>query len=164
MKIQNTKSIKTNAIKLIALAMLLTATVFAGGAAAQTTEDISKSTGMFGITRNQTARLNVVNLGKTGVGTPDTTVLLSFIDGDGNVLSQKLCVLGAGKSARLDIKWRDVPTQGNRAQLRAVVRFVGTPDTRTYMWTPTLEVFDNESGETRLLIPALQKVQITGVE
>jgi hypothetical protein len=27
------------------------------------------------------------------------------------------------------------------------------------MWTPILEVFDNESGETRFLLPALQKVQ-----
>jgi len=153
-----------NAIKLFALAMLLTATVFAGGAAAQTNEDISKSTGMFAITRNQTARLNVVNLGKEGAGLSYITVLLAFVDGDGNVLSQKVYVLGTGKAARLDLKWREVPTQGNRAQLRAVVRSVGTPDTRTYMWTPTLEVFDNESGETRLLIPTFQKVQITGVE
>lgn len=97
MKIQNTKLIKMNAMKLVALAMFLTATVFAGGAAAQANSDISKSTGMFGITRNQTARLNVVRLGDGSIDSPDIRILLSFVDGDGNVVSQKVYELGSGR-------------------------------------------------------------------
>jgi hypothetical protein len=124
---------------------------------------IVASTGQFGITQNQTARLNVFNGGKDDPGDDDDKVELSFVDGDGNILSQKVYELEEGKSAFLDLKGGELPRTGtNRTQMRAMVRYVGTPDTRTYMWTPTLEVFDNESGETRFLLPAVQKVQKVG--
>ncbi len=168
MKIQNTKSmkIKNNAMKLFAMAILLTATVFTGAASAQTTANISRSTGMFGITQNQTARLSVVRDDPFFRDDPFLRVELSFVDGEGNILSQKVYDLGAGKAAFWDLKGRDVVGRsGNRAQIRAILRFIGTPDTRQVEnCIPTLEVIDNQSGETRFLLPAVQKVQISTVE
>ena len=163
MKVQNTKTMnmKNNAMKLFALAILLTATVFTGAVSAQTTANISRSTGMFGITQNQTARLNVVRDDPFFQDDPFLRVELSFVDGEGNILSQQVYNIEAGKAAFLDLKGSDViGRSGNRAQMRAVVKFVGTPDTRLVEnCIPTLEVFDNESGETRFLLPAVQKVQ-----
>jgi hypothetical protein len=126
-----------------------------------TRDDPFFRTGMFGITQNQTARLNIFNGGSGEPGDDDDRVELSFVDGDGNILSQKVYEIGAGKSAFLDFKGSEiVGRDSKRSQVRVVVRFVGTPDTRLAgNCIPTLEVFDNESGETRFLLPAVQKVQ-----
>jgi hypothetical protein len=116
-------------------------------------------TGMFGITQNQTARINVANP-DDGSFVPCVRVEVTFADGDGNTLSQKVYDIEAGKAASLDLKGSEIAGRDSkRAQVHATVRFIGTPDTRTYMWTPILEVFDNESGETRFILPAVQKVQ-----
>ncbi len=162
-----------NRLKMMALIALITVGVNWGAtmvsAQTQTTglnkvEDMNRDdpffhTGMFGITQNQTARLNVANL-DDGSFVPCIRIELSFVDRDGNILSQKVYEIDSGKSAFLDLRGSEiVGRDSKRAQLRAVVRFVGTPDTRTYMWTPTLEVIDNESGETRFVVPAVQKVQ-----
>lgn len=121
---------------------------------------VTESTGMFGITANQTARFNVFNGGSGDPGDDDDKIELLFVDVDGKILAQKVYELGAGKAAFLDLRAADLPRQDTvRTQMRAMVRYVGTPDTRTYMWAPTLEVFDNNSGETRFLLPAVQKVQ-----
>ena len=149
-------------LKSIAVLTLLTiGTAWAQNPASEAIKpQIVELTGMFGITQNQTARLNVFNGGSGDPGDDDDKIELSFVDGDGNILSQKVYELGAGKSAFLDIRGVEVPrTTTNRTQMRGIVRYVGTPDTRTYMWTPTLEVFDNRTGETRFLLPAVQKVQ-----
>ena len=122
---------------------------------------VVESTGMFGITQYQTARFSVFNGGSGDPGDDDDRrVELLFVDGAGNILSQKVYELGTGKAAFFDLRGSDLPrTDTKRTQLRAMVRYVGTPDTRTYMWAPTLEVFDTDSGETRFLLPAVQKVQ-----
>jgi hypothetical protein len=156
---------RNSAMQLIALiAIVMTAGVWgATSASAQASDSRFYSpTGMFGITQNQTARINVTRDDPFFQGDPgddDDKVELTFVDGDGNILSQKVYELAAGKSAFLDLRGSDLPrTETRRTQIRAMVRYIGTPDTRTYMWTPTVEVFDNESGETRFLVPAVQKV------
>ena len=166
MKIQNTNlaKIQNKALTLFVFTMLVTAgTVLSAiNANAQASDEISyRSTGMFGITQNQTARLNVVLDDPFLRDDPFFQVELSFVDGEGNILSQKVYDIEAGKAAFLDLKGRDILGQSrNRAQMRAVVRFVGTPDTLpAENCIPTLEVFDSESGETRFLLPAVQKVQ-----
>ncbi len=156
---------KNNAIKLFAMAILLTATVFTGSAAAQSL-NFTRTTGMFGITQNQTARLNVVRDDPFFIDDPFLRVELSIVDGDGNILAQKVLDLGAGKATYLDLRGRDIMSRStNRVQLRAIVKFIGTPDTRlAENAIPTLEVIDNQTGETRFLLPAVQKVQVLGVE
>lgn len=116
-------------------------------------------TGMFGITQNQTARLSLANA-DDGSFVPCIRVELSFVDSEGKILSQKVYDVEAGKSAFLDLRGDEIVRRSSsRSQIRAVFRFVGTPDTRLYMWLPTVEVFDNESGETRFVLSAEQKVQ-----
>ena len=155
--------IKKQTLKLAALAILVTATIFTGAASAQTAATVSRSTGMFGITTNQTARLNVVRDDPFFRDDPFLRIELLIVDTEGNILAQKVLDLGAGKGTYLDLRGRDVISRG-RVQLRAIVRFVGTPDTRVVENAiPTLEVIDNQTGETRFLLPAVQKVQILGV-
>jgi len=156
--------IKQRTLKLAGLAILVTATIFAGAASAQTATTMSRSTGMFGITTSQTARLNVVRDDPFFRDDPFLRIELLMVDGDGNVLAQKVIDLGAGKATQLDLRGRDVIGRG-RAQMRAIVRFVGTPDTRLVENAiPTLEIIDNQTGETRMLLPAVQKVQVLGAE
>ena len=168
MKLQNTNllTIRKRVLKLVALAILVTTGTLMSATDASAAFDAYRSTGMFGITQNQTARLSVVRDDPFFRDNPFFRVELSFVDGDGNILSQKVYELGAGKAAFLDLKGRDaVGRAGSRVQMRAVVRFVGTPDTRqAENCIPTLEVFDNETRETRLLLPAVQKLQIPTIE
>jgi hypothetical protein len=153
---------RNSAMKLIALvAIVMTGALWgATGASALREVGLAAHVGMVGITAGQTARLNVFRDDPFFSDNPFFRVELSFVDGDGNILAQKVIDLDSGKSAFLDLKGSEVPPRDtNRTQIRGVVRFVGTPDTRTYMWTPTLEVIDSASGETRFLVPAVQKVQ-----
>lgn len=153
---------RNSAMKLIALVAIVTTGAVWGATSASAIKEVDPAAqfGMVGVTAGQTARLNVFRDDPFFQDDPFFRVELSFVDGDGNILSQKVIDLDSGKSAFLDLKGSDVPPRDtNRTQVRGVVKFVGTPDTRTYMWTPTLEVFDNESGETRFLVPAVQKVQ-----
>ena len=165
MEINKSKQIRNRALNLLALALLVLATVFQS-ASAQTRTTLSRSTGMIGITSNQTARINVVRDDPFFFDDPFLRVELSFVDSDGNILAQKVYEVGAGKAAFLDLNGRDVVGSGlNRLQLRAVVKFVGTPDTLpAENCIPTLEVIDNNTGETRFLLPAVQKVQAPVIE
>ncbi len=147
-------------LKLIALVALVTAGAVWGAPSASAALNLTESTGMFAITRTQTARINLVNL-EDRAFVPCIRVEMVFIDGDGNILSQKVYEIDSGKSAFLDLRGSEIiGREGSRANLRAEVRFVGTPDTRaSENCIPTIEIFDNESGETRFLLPAVQKVQ-----
>ena len=143
-----------NAVKLIALAAIVIAGTF-WSAGVSASSELLRSTGMFGITMGQTARLNIYFVDDAA-----TRVELSFVDGDGSILSQKVIDSLSLKSGFLYLRGVDLPpTHSNRIQVRAVVRFIGTPDVRIAEdCISTLEVFDNESGETRFLVPAVQKV------
>ena len=165
MEINKSKQIRNRALNVLTLALLVMATVFQS-ASAQTRTTLSRSTGMIGITSNQTARINVVRDDPFFFDDPFLRVELLFVDSDGNILAQKVYEVGAGKATFLDLNGRDVVGSGlNRLQLRAVVKFVGTPDTRqAENCIPTLEVIDNNTGETRFLLPAVQKVQAPVIE
>src|SRR5215211_3158415 len=161
MEINKSKQIRNRALNVLALALLVMATIFQS-ASAQTNTSLFRSTGMIGITSNQTARINVVRDDPFFRDDPFLRVELSFVDSDGNILAQKVYDVGAGKAAFLDVNGREALGSGvNRLQLRAVVKFVGTPDTlQAENCIPTLEVIDNDTGETRFLLPAVQKVQV----
>jgi hypothetical protein len=151
-------------MKLMILIALVTLGVAWGAtrASALKTADPIAQFGMVSLTRGQTARINVFRDDPFFRDNPFLRIELSFVDDDGNLLLQKVIDLGEGKSAFLELKGSEVPPRDTtHTQIRGVVRFVGTPDTRLYMWTPTLEVFDNESGETGFLVPVVQKVQLS---
>jgi hypothetical protein len=151
---------RNRVLKLIAVVAMVTAGAVWGATSASAALNFTRSTGMFGISQTQTARINLVNL-EDGAFVPCVRVEMVFVDGDGSILAQKVYEVDAGKSAFFDLRGSEIIGRGsNRAQIRAEVRFVGTPDTRlSDNCIPTVEIFDNESGETRFLLPAVQKVQ-----
>lgn len=121
----------------------------------------SRATQWFAIQSTQTARLRVTSLQEVNRDDPFFRLELSFVDRKGKVISQKIHTLNRESAGLLDLKGSDLlPQAGNNVQLRAIVRFVGTPDTRIAdRYTATLEVFDNQSGEIRFSLPLSQKVQ-----
>jgi hypothetical protein len=128
------------------------------------------SFGMLGISTGQTARLNVVNAIPVG---PPQQVTLMFVDANGrpfiNAAGQLLSssvLLGPGQSAYLDLNGDNIPIgppniPGGppsipvgppiRVQFRALI-----PDCEGCnrgLVVPTLEMFDNASGKTTLVMP-----------
>ncbi|HMG32621.1 MAG TPA: hypothetical protein VKM94_01685 [Blastocatellia bacterium] len=125
--------------------------------------------GMLGITTGQTARLNVVNAlpvdpPSIPVG-PPIRVTLMFVDGNGNPFNiagaplQTIVTLGPGQSGSLDLNSDAIPngppTVPNgppiRVQIRALVAEC-EGCSRGFV-VPTLEVFDNATGKSTLVIP-----------
>ena len=102
---------------------------------------------MVGITRGQTARLNVVN-----VGAPDEgkwMVELMFFDGEGNMLAEMGIIIDGGKAAIHDLNGDDiVEREVGRLQIRAEVMVMG--DKKSCDVIPTLEIYDNETMKTEV--------------
>jgi hypothetical protein len=120
-----------------------------------------RATQWFAIRATQTARLKVTHLQDVNRDDPFFRIELTFVDRKGKVISQKVHTLDRESAGLLDLKGSELlPRAGNNAQLRAIVRFVGTPDTRIAdRYLATLEVFDNQSGEISFSLPLTQKVQ-----
>lgn len=106
--------------------------------------------GMVGVTRGQTARINIVS-----IDNPDfrksgpMRVELMFLDSRGNVFlnsdrteARKKVTLAPGQADFLDFSVDSLRDE-IRTQVRAKVRGVDNPD-----YIVTLEVFDSESGRT----------------
>ena len=128
--------------------------------------------GIVGITRNETLRINIVNLAVADRQSPPDPcrVVLSFRDaqghpltnGDGQVI-RRAVDLQAGESAFLDLNGEQFgigdTTLPLRVQLRPFVRVVagpqpglgGLPPDPCF---PTMEVFDNSTGRTTLFSAA----------
>lgn len=136
----------------LALALLAAAGFLFNVARAGASESFSRNFGMTGITLSQTARLSVVS-----VDNPDlrpARVELLFLDNQGRVLAQSQETLLPGQAALLDLRGVEAARGVNRAQIRAQVRFVDNPDIRVAQKVlPTLEVIDNASGRTTVVVP-----------
>jgi hypothetical protein len=127
------------------------------------------TTGMVGLTSNQTARLSVLNLNSislTGVLAPTTapanncTVELQFFDGQNKSLKQALVPNFAPQTATtLDLTRAEITTQtANRAEIRGVVTVnpastpVASPAIPGYCAVfTTLQIFDAATGSTIVL-------------
>jgi len=125
--------------------------------------------GMVGITAGQTARLNVVNalpqLPPQLPSPPTVRVTLMFVDSSGNPVNiagaplQTTVTLSPGQSAFLDLNGDAVPNgpptipngPPTRVQIRALVSDCEGCDSGLVV--PTLEVFDNATGKTTLVMP-----------
>ena len=134
------------------------------------------STGLVTFTLGQTAQLNVVNLNPVA-GTPAATatictVQLQFFDGSGGLLKQTVINnVSPGASASLTLKREEAPNQSvPRFAFRGVVRTnpVATPGPTPVPGTnspvifagcpvkTTLEIFNDETGYTQLVISDVQ--------
>lgn len=130
------------------------------------------SFGMLGITSGQTARLSVVNAIPVGppqipVGPPNMPVRvdLMFVDENGNPITaggqllHTTVILSHGQSAFLDLVGDAIPVgppsipggPPNRIQFRALLP--NCEHCNRGFVIPTLEVFDNATGKTSLLMP-----------
>jgi hypothetical protein len=121
--------------------------------------------GMIGLAQGQTARLNIVSV-SPGPCTPSEVspgpcrVQLAFLDADGRVivtrsgaLAQVTLTLVSGRAASLDLNADDLLIDGMRTEIRGVAqvtsRLVAPGPCRL-----TLEIVDNITGRTDLIMPA----------
>jgi len=113
--------------------------------------------GMIAITPEQTARLNVVRA--EPLGDPDRPLLIemTFFDSDGNSLLRSTTTLFSGHSAFLDLNGLTVPRTEPRTEVRAMVHVIQPPTDRNRLnLVANIELFDNETGRTTVLLPAVQ--------
>jgi hypothetical protein len=162
---------KRVAIAIAIVAMLATGVIWQVRRARAANPPDPDRFGMVGLTRGQTMRLNVVNLGnppdpdRNGSPPDPCRVVLSFrnaagqpfTDSNGQVIHRAVD-LRAGESAFLDLNGdvfgapsTNTDTAPVRLQLRPFVRVLGDPpDPDRNACRPTMEVFDNATGRTSL--------------
>ena len=124
------------------------------------------TTGMVGLTTNQTARLSVLNLNSTSTTTAsltppiNCTVELQFFDAQNKSLKQSLVLNFAPQTATtLDLTRAAITTQtGNRAEIRGAVTVNPASTPVAGAATPgycsvftTLQIFDETTGSTVVL-------------
>jgi hypothetical protein len=109
---------------------------------------VSISFAPVGLTLNQTARLNLVNINVAN----GITVSWRFMDAKGAILAQSSTTLGVGKIVSVDFKRHSDPLPGEspeqlRAEVQAEIDIVtyGVPSDSLRR---SLEVFNNNTGET----------------
>lgn len=109
--------------------------------------------GMVGITRGQTARLNVVDASEVAPD-PCREVELMFLDSQGNVRLRSSECLAPGHAAFLDLNGNFLEAPGVRAEIRAMVHVTPPPepDRNRVKIIASVEVFDNITGKTSFVI------------
>ena len=109
---------------------------------------VSISFAPVGLTLNQTARLNLVNINVAN----GITVSWRFMDAKGGILAQSSTTLGVGKIVSVDFKRRsDLLAKELPEQLRAEVQLqldILTYGVPSESLRRSLEVFNNNTGET----------------
>jgi len=107
---------------------------------------VSISFAPVGITMNQTARINLVNL-----DVPNGMLIRwHVIDATGLTLAQSTAILQMGKIVSVDFK-RPGPISQVRAEVQAQVEIL-TPGVPSQSLRLSLEVFNNDSGATTVCI------------
>jgi hypothetical protein len=107
-----------------------------------------------GITREQTARINVTNLGDTSLNFSWSV----FDNNNVNHLPPTVLTLEPGQTGYADLKADAIGFFEGRQQIRPVIKFVDNPDLRKRgSILSSVEVFDNDTLKTRVVIlPAVQ--------
>lgn len=126
------------------LALLLT--FGAARAQADILPGVSISFAAVGLTMDQTARLNLVN-----IGVPNGMLISwSFIDANGVTLAQSSATLPLGKIVSVDFKRQTGPGPSYlRAEVRAQVDIIN-PGVPSESLRRSLDVFNNDTGVTTL--------------
>lgn len=139
------------------------------------------TTGMVGITTNQTARLNVLNLNSVATTTvsptaaaANCTVELQFFDDKGSQVGQSSTVpnFAPGTSTHFDLPRASITSEtANRAEIRGVV--IVNPTSAQATTSPaaagncsvvtTLEVFDSNTGSTISLTSDTRSIGVVSV-
>lgn len=122
---------------------------------------VMRTLGVVGITTGQTARIAVLNGGSplpTALAAAHCTAVVTFLNDQGAVLKTATVTVDAGKSATVDLnRDTDVPAGTPRVEIHATVAATpvagtGPQPMRFCSVTPTLQVFDNASGKTTVVL------------
>src|SRR5882724_4908845 len=105
--------------------------------------------GMVGITRGQTARLNVLNVGREPIN-----LSLNFTDSAGRLIKQSFETVEGGHAIFLDLTPGTVDDVAGRFQIHASIEASSRGGDGSRQIIPTLEVFDNETGRTHVVLCA----------
>jgi hypothetical protein len=107
---------------------------------------VEMRTSIVGIARGQTAVLNVLDDAATG-STP-LYAILALVDGDGKVLAKKTVALERGKVQMLELGRDAIDARTVRVPIRGLVRFYGRRSTVAKPVHVSLELVDDETGQT----------------
>ena len=111
--------------------------------------------GMVGVAPGQTARLNVVNIGSAIPSTIPCFLVLAFLDESGKQLKQRFVQVDGGKAAFLDLP---ASGDGGRVQIRGLgFNPLLIPVSLSCRLLPTLEVFNNDTGVSSLILTNPQR-------
>jgi len=106
--------------------------------------------GMVGITRGQTARINVLNVGREPID-----LSLTFTDSAGRVIKQTFETAEEGHAIFLDLTPGTVDDPAGRFQIHGSIQvYRRSAESLGRQVIPTLEVFDNETGRTHIALGA----------
>lgn len=133
--------------------------------------------GMVGLTEGQTARLNLLN---PGVPSPAATgaicsAQVSFLNDQGTVLKMSTVSVIPGKSVSFDLdRDTDLAVTDRRVEIRATIRIPALtlvasppqpgppqpvpPQPVTCTLIPSLEIFNNDTGRTQLVLTDVRSV------
>jgi hypothetical protein len=123
-----------------------------GGAKSSKPDDVLPGTTLsfapFGLTLNQTARLNLVNMDVAN----GITVSWRFMDAKGAIIAQSATTLEVGKIVSVDFKRQSSPLRDEspvalRAEMQVQVDII-TYNASSESLRRSLEVFDNNTGAT----------------
>jgi hypothetical protein len=116
-----------------------------------------ETSGMVGLAFGETARLNVLN-----PGLPACSAAVSFIDAAGNVLKSATLVIAPGESMPFDLRSdTDLSlTLAERREIRASLTIPPVPAVGGCIYVKTLEVFDNASLRTLVVLGHFRDVTV----
>jgi hypothetical protein len=123
---------------------------------------------MLGLAPGQSMRLTALNLWTANrlippsAGPPTCRVMFQFYDSDGQLVNETaIDNVAPGTAASVDLNRDDLPRNDLRVQLRAVLKFgyfgganpgPGILQQFACTITPTLEIFDNDSRKTTVVL------------
>ncbi len=152
------KSIHSAVPLLAALVMALAP----GAARAQPSSQPGVGFAMIGVATGQSARISALNLGsRSSTKDSSCSVTLQFLDIQGQLLKQTVVTVRPGNGATLDLSRDQLPGDGLRAEIRAVLLFGysgGTPPGPDILQqfdcniVPSIEVYDNQTGRTSFIL------------
>jgi hypothetical protein len=149
---KTTTKLFATAIALVSAATIWAALGASRAQAAQGSEEFLPYIETIGIASGQTARLNALN------SNGDRAIIIDwrFLDGQGRPLAQsrESQLIPPGQMRSFDLNADEVNATrdpSSRVQVIAIIRTLGGPDTK-YLHV-SLEVFDNATGKTTVLVP-----------
>ena len=136
--------------------LLVTVSVFLIGAlsfftmpvmAADQTDE--KPSPMFGLSRGETARFNLVNTGENNLSCEGN---LMIFDGDGSVIVEQRWVLGGGQSTFVDVPFSILGRTDNRAEIRGFIIYGNNLRKCFKAVLPSAETFDDVTQTTDVIV------------